>query len=99
MGVNLLELYLNSAFCEEHVLYYSAKAGKGLFAKFTTPDLKELPVPKFEIIGEERLHACSDVLGGVRSDSNNEVLRAEIVPYCLQSFVNIPVIVIKNQCV
>jgi hypothetical protein len=74
----LLELYLNSAFCEEHVLYYSAKAGKGLFAKFTLGDLKELPVPKLEIIGEERLQACSDVLGGVRSDSNNEVLRAEI---------------------
>ena len=74
----LLELYLNSAFCEEHVLYYSAKAGKGLFAKFTLGDLKELPVPKFNIIGKEQLQACSDALGNVRSDSKNETLRAEI---------------------
>lgn len=63
---DIIELYLNSSVCENHVKYYSAKAGKGLFAKFTLGDIRQLPLPKLENITPEMFEEALELLSSLR---------------------------------
>ncbi len=64
---DIIELYLNSSVCENHVKYYSAKAGKGLFAKFTLGDIRQLPLPKIENITPEMFEEASRIVDNLHS--------------------------------
>ena len=64
---DIIELYLNSSVCENHVKYYSAKAGKGLFAKFTLGDIRLLPLPKLEKITPEMFEEASRIVDNLHS--------------------------------
>ena len=64
---DIIELYLNSSVCENHVKYYSAKAGKGLFAKFTLGDIRQLPLPKLEKITPEMFEEATLLTSKLRT--------------------------------
>ena len=64
---DIIELYLNSSVCENHVKYYSAKAGKGLFAKFTLGDIRQLPLPKLGNITPEMFEEASRIVDNLHS--------------------------------
>ena len=66
---DIIELYLNSSVCENHIMYYSAKVGKGLFAKFTLGDIKQLPLPQMENITAEILEEASVLITELRKDA------------------------------
>jgi len=64
---DIIELYLNSSVCENHVKYYSAKAGKGLFAKFTLGDIRQLPLPKLENLKLEMFEEATLISSELRT--------------------------------
>ena len=64
---DIIELYLNSSVCENHAKYYCAKAGKGLFAKFTLGDIRQLPLPKIENIQPQMFEEATHLLSSLRS--------------------------------
>ena len=63
---DIIELYLNSSVCENHAKYYSAKAGKGLFAKFTLGDIRQLPLPKIENIQPQMFEEATRLIDNLR---------------------------------
>ena len=84
---DIIELYLNSSVCENHVKYYSAKAGKGLFAKFTLGDIRQLPLPRMEDITLQNYEKASVLVNECHSILEmDDSKRIEIADFVLSLY-------------